>query len=495
MYLPYPNIETDSDMFDQRYTGTGGIGAELVVHLSQIPKPPAHIIFTGRNTASADAVIERCSGRLGSVPSVAAVPSSPEPTPVQAGTSADPHPGIPVGSLPLPAGPGISSSNIGQEGTGSDPMISFIPMDLSSLESVSIASNQILSLLRGQPDSDTQTRIQDQRSAGRGRGRGRGRLDILLANAGIMAHPPGLSPDGYEIQFATNHLGHALLIRKLLPLMLETANSPPPPSSPSPGGEERTSTSDVRIITTSSTGWRLGKIDNFPFEQLSNGDLFEGRTFFAKSLRYGNSKLANVVYARELALRYGDEATAALGSSPGFPSPETAVGGASEPAHASGHTTSQLQTRNGVDSAAGSTIIPSGPSFYTNINGNGYDDINLDSVSPPTKTTPAQRTRKGILSLSLTPGVAGTGLVNDLPLTDKALVYVSQLGKILTPEEGTRNHLWALSSPREAIVPGGYYEPVGKLWSKSWSDQIEKKDPLLGRKMWDWTEEVIGRWL
>ncbi|KAM7202663.1 hypothetical protein V8F33_002589 [Rhypophila sp. PSN 637] len=309
--------------------GTGGIGAELVVHLSHLQHPPARIIFTGRNITSANAVIER--SRAGAAPS------------------------------PL-----------------AGPEISFIPMDLSSLESVSTASTEILALLQG--------------NAGQG---SNGRLDILLANAGIMATPPGLSPDGYEIQFATNHLGHALLIRKLMPLMMETAAH---------------ISSDVRIIITSSTGWRLGKMDDFPFDQLAKGDLFEGKTFFAKSLRYGNSKLANLVYARELAGR---------------------------------------TTKRG----------------------------------------------KGILSLSIHPGVVGTGLVNDLPWADKALIYASQMGKILTPEEGIRNHLWAITAPRDEIVPGAYYEPVGKLWSKSWSRQIDKKDPDLGRKMWEWTEEQLQRWL
>ncbi|KAL4974914.1 hypothetical protein BDW66DRAFT_152377 [Aspergillus desertorum] len=38
-----------------------------------------------------------------------------------------------------------------------------------------------------------------------------------------MATPPGLTRDGYEVQFGTNHLGHALLIRKLPPVLKSTA--------------------------------------------------------------------------------------------------------------------------------------------------------------------------------------------------------------------------------------------------------------------------------
>ena len=52
-----------------------------------------------------------------------------------------------------------------------------------------------------------------------------GHLDVLVCNAGIMCAPPGSSPESYEIQWATNYLGHALLIRLLLPLLTRTASS------------------------------------------------------------------------------------------------------------------------------------------------------------------------------------------------------------------------------------------------------------------------------
>ncbi|CAK7209615.1 hypothetical protein SBRCBS47491_000503 [Sporothrix bragantina] len=82
------------------------------------------------------------------------------------------------------------------------------------------------------------------------------RLDILMCNAGIMAKPPSLTKDGYELQFGVNHLAHGMVIQKLLPVLQKTAAEP---------------NSDVRIVCLTSTG---------------------------------QSKLANVVYARELASRY-----------------------------------------------------------------------------------------------------------------------------------------------------------------------------------------------
>ena len=64
------------------------------------------------------------------------------------------------------------------------------------------------------------------------------RLDILINNAGIMAQPASLSVDGYEIQFATNHLGHFLLFQQLLPTLLKTSELPG---------------ADVRVITGKCT--------------------------------------------------------------------------------------------------------------------------------------------------------------------------------------------------------------------------------------------------
>jgi NAD(P)-dependent dehydrogenase (short-subunit alcohol dehydrogenase family) len=116
------------------------------------------------------------------------------------------------------------------------------------------------------------------------------RLDVLMCNAGVMALNPGLSKDGYEIQFATNHLGHALLTKRLLPLMLRTAEEP---------------NSDVRIINLTSVAYKTTPsngidIDTLKTSQAKMGPVFPPR----KWVRYGQSKLANLLYAQELARRY-----------------------------------------------------------------------------------------------------------------------------------------------------------------------------------------------
>lgn len=116
------------------------------------------------------------------------------------------------------------------------------------------------------------------------------RLDVFIANAGVMALPPGKSKDGYEIQFATNHLGHALLTKIILPIMLKTAEQPG---------------SDVRIINLSSTAYKQAPTEGFAFatlktDQASLGGMVPG----GKWGRYGQSKLANLSYAQALAKRF-----------------------------------------------------------------------------------------------------------------------------------------------------------------------------------------------
>jgi NAD(P)-dependent dehydrogenase (short-subunit alcohol dehydrogenase family) len=106
-------------------------------------------------------------------------------------------------------------------------------------------------------------------------------LDILMCNAGIMGKPPGLTADGYEVQFGTNHLGHALLIKKLLPLLQASC--------------------DPRIVILTSQGWGLHPRGGIIFDKLkSTQDI----AFLGPWRRYGQSKLANLLYARELAKRF-----------------------------------------------------------------------------------------------------------------------------------------------------------------------------------------------
>lgn len=116
------------------------------------------------------------------------------------------------------------------------------------------------------------------------------RLDLLINNAGVMAVPYSLTSDGYEIQFGTNHVGHALLTKLLLPVMLETAKEPG---------------ADVRIVNVSSIGhWAAP----------SGGIIFDQKALEKHNTmrRYGQAKLANILFTRELAVRHPEITSVAL---------------------------------------------------------------------------------------------------------------------------------------------------------------------------------------
>lgn len=108
-----------------------------------------------------------------------------------------------------------------------------------------------------------------------------------MNNAGIMACPEGLTKEGYEIQFGTNHVGHALLTKLLLPTLQRTAKGAPEGS--------------VRIVNLSSMGEQMApKPDGIKFDHLKAPNSGGINTW----TRYGQSKLANVLFAKALAKRY-----------------------------------------------------------------------------------------------------------------------------------------------------------------------------------------------
>lgn len=110
------------------------------------------------------------------------------------------------------------------------------------------------------------------------------RLDVLVNNAGIMSCPAGLTEDGYEIQFGTNHMGHALLTKLLLPTLARTAQEPG---------------ADVRIVNLSSSAHQWAPKTGLVLEDAKS----EMRAYSTWA-RYGQSKLANVYYTQQLAKRY-----------------------------------------------------------------------------------------------------------------------------------------------------------------------------------------------
>lgn len=108
------------------------------------------------------------------------------------------------------------------------------------------------------------------------------RLDRLVLNAGVMALPPGETEMGHEIQLGTNHTGHFMLTKLLLPTLQRTAETPG---------------SDVRIVSLSSVAHNLAP----SLETILNQEKLKKVNTNA---RYGASKAANILFAAELSRRY-----------------------------------------------------------------------------------------------------------------------------------------------------------------------------------------------
>jgi NAD(P)-dependent dehydrogenase (short-subunit alcohol dehydrogenase family) len=106
-----------------------------------------------------------------------------------------------------------------------------------------------------------------------------GPLHILVDNAGVMASPEMRTPEGWELQFATNHLGHFALATGLHDALAAAG--------------------DARVVSVSSSA------------HLRSGVVFEDIHFRERAydpwLAYGQSKTANVLFAVEATRRWADD--------------------------------------------------------------------------------------------------------------------------------------------------------------------------------------------
>jgi NAD(P)-dependent dehydrogenase (short-subunit alcohol dehydrogenase family) len=92
-------------------------------------------------------------------------------------------------------------------------------------------------------------------------------IDVIIANAGVMATPFGKTTDGFETQFGTNHLGHFVLVNRLASLI--------------PAGG--------RVVMLASSGHRFADVD-------LDDPSFE-RTPYDPFVAYGRAKTANILFA------------------------------------------------------------------------------------------------------------------------------------------------------------------------------------------------------
>ncbi|KAF8020593.1 hypothetical protein BT93_G1128 [Corymbia citriodora subsp. variegata] len=107
-------------------------------------------------------------------------------------------------------------------------------------------------------------------------------LNVLINNAGIMFCPYQLSEDGFEVQFATNYLGHFLLTNLLLDKMKATA---------------RVSGIEGRIVNLSSIAHLHTYKEGIRFDDIND------QLSYSDKKAYGQSKLANILHANELSRR------------------------------------------------------------------------------------------------------------------------------------------------------------------------------------------------
>jgi NAD(P)-dependent dehydrogenase (short-subunit alcohol dehydrogenase family) len=112
-------------------------------------------------------------------------------------------------------------------------------------------------------------------------------FDVIIANAGVMACPKGTTADGFETQFGTNHLGHFVLVNRIVSLLR-------------PGS---------RLVNLSSAGHRYADVDledpNFEHSP------------YAEFTAYGRSKTANILFAVEFDRRHKARGVRATAVHPG----------------------------------------------------------------------------------------------------------------------------------------------------------------------------------
>jgi NAD(P)-dependent dehydrogenase (short-subunit alcohol dehydrogenase family) len=145
-----------------------------------------------------------------------------------------------------------------------DGQVQLQELDLSSLESIRAAADQLRS---------------DHES-----------IDLLINNAGVMFTPKSTTADGFELQFGTNHLGHFALTNLLLDRVLAVPGS--------------------RVVTVSSVGHRFAR-RGIRFDDL------QWERDYGRVRAYGQSKLANLLFTYELQRRLQGTNTIAVAAHPG----------------------------------------------------------------------------------------------------------------------------------------------------------------------------------
>ncbi len=154
-----------------------------------------------------------------------------------------------------------ATTQIRKDAAASGGSLELIELDLGNLKSVRAAADKLIA--KGEP------------------------LDIIIANAGVMATPFGKTADGFETQFGTNHLGHFVFVNRIAPLLRS-------------GG---------RLVNVSSAGHRYS-------ERQSRRSRFRKHSY-DPFVAYGRSKTANILFAVEFDKRHRARGVRATAIHPG----------------------------------------------------------------------------------------------------------------------------------------------------------------------------------
>lgn len=175
-------------------------------------------------------------------------------------------------------------------------------------------------------------------------------IDMLICNAGIMALPKLKQEQGYELQFFTNHIGHFVLVTGLLDHLSDTA----------------------RVVMLSSEGHRLA-LRGAELDNLS------GENDYSRWRAYGRSKLANLLFAVELARRFEGTGRTANAVHPGVIRTNLGrhMNGVMNAAYAA---TDFVYAKNVAQGAATTCYVASHPSLET-VSGQYFSDCNVAKAS------------------------------------------------------------------------------------------------------------------
>lgn len=154
-----------------------------------------------------------------------------------------------------------ATAEVRRDAASNNGTFELIELDLASLASVRAATYKLLAA--GKP------------------------LDVIIANAGVMATPFGKTTDGFETQFGTNHLGHFAFVNRIASLL-------------APGG---------RLINLASAGHR--------FANVNLDDPNFDTTPYEPFVAYGRSKTANILFAVEFDRRHKGRGIRAAAVHPG----------------------------------------------------------------------------------------------------------------------------------------------------------------------------------